>query len=255
MNICNRRDSAITLGICATRIISYLACHIGSALQSSLLCSLVLFPDVEKRPHKRQKAKCDAHSSVNCSGTCDCVFCVWMGYWLTTNEDYINVEKNAKKSTAGEPDRPHRPRKRASEKQQKKVQEKTYENVKGRPKKTVEPRLDQPHRPGTRAWTKQYGEDKHPSPSPNNRKPPPAKLQPQPRQSGRSHQHSGSKATQQVLKSARTGKETRDRVNSKASVKEPSQTQQQPFNRPQTRSVVNQNLVPRTNSGNPPVSS
>lgn len=198
------------------------------------------------------------------------------GYWLTTNEDWNtetepeqtyrprtrawarqqdNVEKNAKNSTAGEPHRPHRPRKRASEKQQKKVQEKTYENVKGRSKKTVEPRLDQPHRPGTRAWTKQYGEGKHPSPSPNNRKPPPAKLQPQQRQSDRSHQHSGSKATQQVLKSARTGKETRDRVNSKASAKEPSQTQQQPFNRPQTRSVVNQNPVPRTNSGNPPVSS
>jgi len=63
------------------------------------------------------------------------------------------------------------------------------------------------------------------------------------------------KATQQVLKSARTGKEKRNRVNSKASAKEPSPTQKQPFNRPQTRSVVNQNLVPRTNSGNPPVSS
>ncbi len=38
-----------------------------------------LLPDVEQRPHKRQKAKCDAHSSnKHCSGTCHCVFDVYM---------------------------------------------------------------------------------------------------------------------------------------------------------------------------------
>lgn len=137
-----------------------------------------------------------------------------------------------------------------------------YEKVKRKSKKHVRPRVDQPCRPGTRAWIKAQGEGERQktstpqilqleaSPSLSNRKPPAIELRPQPRQSDRSHQHFGSETPPQVLKSARTGKDTRNRFNSKASAEAPNQTPENPFNRPQTRSAVNHNSLVRTDSGN-----